>query len=226
MASNENEDLEALKIWWNEYGRTVVVGVVFAVFTIGGWNFWDQYQTKQAEEASSIYYQMIENYEELESSMLPQNRANPQSENPDKLVKLGAFQQSVKNLKDQYSDSEYAHYARLMAAKYYVLEQDLDAAEAELRDVLQHSPNKNLELLTTLRLARVLAESGKMEEALKLTFIQSLGSYQAAFLEVRGDIYLKQDKPQEALDAYSQARELNKEPSPDLDMKYFNLLSQ
>lgn len=226
MATNENEDIEALKLWWNEYGRSVVVGVVFAVVTIGGWNFWHQYQEKQSEEASTIYYQMIENYEELERSMLPQNRANPQSENPDKLVKLGAFQQSVKNLKDQYSGTEYAHYARLMAAKYYVLEQDLDAAEAELRDVLQHSPNKNLELLTTLRLSRVLAENGKMEEALKLTLVQSPGSYEAAFLEVRGDIYLQQDKPQEALAAYSQARQLSEQASPDLDMKYFNLLSQ
>ena len=59
---NEDDQLLELKAWWNEYGRSIVTGIVLAIVTVGGWNFWDQYTTKRSEAGfNDLLQSMMEN---------------------------------------------------------------------------------------------------------------------------------------------------------------------
>jgi len=193
---NTDDQLVELRAFWEEYGRSIVVGVVLAVITIGSWNFWERYQTQKAEEASTIYYSMVESYQELERIIAQEKQQAASSEEDvqkksEKLSTLSKFQETVASLKEQYANTEYAHYASLQNAKYFVGQNELEAAENELRDVLKHSPNKNIELLTQLRLARELFAAEKLAEALKLTTVKAGDRYRSAFQALAGDRYCK-----------------------------------
>ena len=48
----EEEQLEEFKRWWREHGRTVIAGVVLGLGTVGGWSWWRNHVTTQAEAAS------------------------------------------------------------------------------------------------------------------------------------------------------------------------------
>ena len=43
----EQEQLAALKGWWEEYGNLVVIVVAAIAIAAAGWRGWDWYQTKQ-----------------------------------------------------------------------------------------------------------------------------------------------------------------------------------
>lgn len=229
---NTDDQLVELRKFWEDYGRSIFVGVVLALVSVGSWSVWDGYQTKQAEQASAIYYNMVDAYQELEMALIQEKQlasANVEQElskNNETLAKLSKFQEAVNSLKDQYKNTEYAHYAALQNAKYFVIQNDLASAENELRTVLKNNPNKHIELLTQLRLARVLLAAEKYDDALKLADVKTEGSYMAAFQELVGDIYYQQGKTELAFEAYAKAKDASEQPSEDLQMKYYNLLAK
>ncbi len=224
----QDEQIDELKAWWEDYGRSVIVGVLVAVLGAGGWNFWQNYVTQQAEQASVIYDRMLDDFQALERVLYSNNKdSSSKDEKSERVVKLAAFQESVNNLKKEYSNTEYAQYARFLNAKYYLIEQDYQAAEKELKEVLEHRPNKSIELLASLRLARVMVENQELDEALKIAEANKKAKgYEGAFLELIGDIHFYKGDKEKAVEAYSQARNLTEKPSENLDMKYYNLLSK
>ena len=222
---NEDDQLLELKAWWDEYGRSIITGVVLAVVTIGGWNFWDQYTTKRSEQASTIYYDMMESYKDLESE-IAQKKQGVENDSTEQLTKLGAFQESVSSLKEQYTNTEYAQYASLLNAKYLVGQNDLLGAESELKEALKRGGSDSIQKLINLRLARILFASEKYDEALKIATSRNVGSYEAAYQELAGDIYFKQGEHQKAFSAYSKAKDASEQPSDELEMKYYNLLEK
>ena len=168
---------------------------------------------------------MMDAYGELEQSMISMS-GNDNAQNQDELVKLGAFKQTVDSLNKQYSGTEYAQYANLQLAKYYALDGNLSEAEAALRKVLDSGPNKNIKLITTLRLTRVIVAQERYDDALKLIDTTEAGSYESAFLELKGDVFYQKGDEGKALEAYSAARDASTEESFDLNMKYYNLLGR
>ena len=51
----EQEQLAALKGWWQEHGNLIVTAVVAVALAAAGWRGWNWYQSKQALEASTLY---------------------------------------------------------------------------------------------------------------------------------------------------------------------------
>jgi predicted negative regulator of RcsB-dependent stress response len=222
---NEDDQILELKAWWNEYGRSIVAGIVLAVLSVGGWNFWNQHTTKQAEQASTIYYSMTESYRDLERLTTQENQS-VNKESGEKLAKLGEFQESLASLKEQYTNTEYAQYASMLNAKYLVSQGDFLGAENELREALKRGGSKSIQHLISLRLARILFANEKFDDALKLAAAKNPGNYESAFQELAGDIYFKQSENQKAFLAYSKAKEISEQPSEELEMKYYNLLEK
>ena len=60
----EEEQLEALKKWWKENGRSILLGLLLGVLIIAGWRGWQAYQANRAESASTLYEQMESRSEE------------------------------------------------------------------------------------------------------------------------------------------------------------------
>jgi len=223
---NEDEQIAAFKAWWSEYGLSVIVGLVIAVGSFSGWSFWNQYTTKQAQQASDRYYEMLELYQTIEfSNLMKLQTGGSESESADSETML-EFNRVVTELKTDYPRSEYAHYAALQNAKYLVDKGDLEAAVEELRWLLKNSPGESIKLIASLRLGRLLLATGQHEAALKISQIKNPGSYQAAYDELAGDIYLAQGEKAKALAAYGAARDGSEQVSEELNMKYYNLLEK
>lgn len=208
----EEEQVEAIKRWWQENGKSTVLGVVLAMAAVFGWRGWNDYQREQAAEASVIYDNLLQADAAL---------ANDAS-------KRSTAEHLAETLKSAYSSLNYAQYAALIKAKYAVADGDYSTAENELNWVLEQKPEEAIRLQAQLRLAKVKAASGDKDAALTMVAKLEATSVAPLAAELRGDILLDQGKPAEALAAYEQARVLGRRQespmnNPLLEMKINSL---
>lgn len=190
----EEEQVEAIKKWWAENGKSTIVAIVVAVAAVFGWEGYQKQQQATIEAASAIYQNML-------------TAANSNNGQPSE-KQLATAKHLAEQLKQDYPKSTYAQFAALYKAQFAVDARDLEAAEQELRWVLQSADLNELEVQTRLRLARVLFAREKYDEALQLLQGEA-EAYAASFAEVKGDIYKAQGKNDQALAAYEQAVEIN-----------------
>jgi predicted negative regulator of RcsB-dependent stress response len=186
----EEEQIEALKRWWDENGKQVILAIVLTVGGYFGWQAYSEHVDEQAAAASLVYQQVLDNIAE----------ATPG-------VSLDADQQAQVNqlaesLKQDYSDSQYAFYAALIKAKLAVEASDLSAAAVELQWAMDNADNLISENIARLRLARVEAASGNLDNALQLVQGVDAGEMKSAFEEAKGDFYLQQGNSAAAYTAY------------------------
>lgn len=171
----DQEQLDALRRWWKQYGAPVALAVTLVV---GGWFGWQQWQGAQARtaEAASLVY---------EEMMAGVASAPLQDMDPERLDALVA---TAQKLKTDYGRTQYARLAGLLLARLAVARNDLDTAALELRAITQNSHDKELARIAQLRLVRVLTAQEKYDEALSLADAQVPDAMTGAFAEARGDI--------------------------------------
>ena len=207
---SEEEQVEALKRWWNENGKSLLAGIAIAILGVVGWNYYQDSQRQEAETASAYYQRLLGNASA--SQMGDAERS--------------AIKQDAHTLKGEYSESVYAHYAALMLAKVAVVEGDLEKAETELRWVLSHAEEGELVELANLRLSQVLQAQGRLDEALALVEDKA-DAWQGRRLEVKGDILLAQGEKSGARSAYEKAKKVATEQGANtalLSLKIDNLV--
>ena len=51
----EEEQIEALKRWWSENGKSIVIGIALAGASVFGWRAWQDQQ--QAEHTGEVLFQ-------------------------------------------------------------------------------------------------------------------------------------------------------------------------
>ena len=56
----EEEQVEALRRWWNENGRSILTAIVVALAAGFGWQSWKGYDQGQQEGASDSYQAMLQ----------------------------------------------------------------------------------------------------------------------------------------------------------------------
>lgn len=183
----EEEQVEALRRWWNENGRSTIIGVVLALGVGFGWQGWQKSQAQAAANASSLYQQMLTVLSETE----------PGDEDLGREIAL--------RLKEEHRGTTYAQFAALHLARLSVNDSDLTAAEQELRWVLAMADaGSEVHQIAQLRLARVVAAQGDGESA--LTMIDGAGTdFSASYAMARGDILMGLGRESEALVAYESA---------------------
>lgn len=189
----DDEQVEALKRWWKENGTSTLLAVAVAVAGYFGWQAWDTRQVQQAEAASSNYQQLLQLSMEIEQQATD--------------ARYTTASHLVDTLKTDFSSTDYARYAALMQAKLKVSQDDLAAAEAELRWVLDSKPEPSMMQISNLRLARVLFASGQVEQALALIDGADYGEFAGSYYELRGDIESSQGNVEAARQAYQRALE-------------------
>ncbi len=211
---SEDEQIEAVKKWFRDYGKAVVTGIVVAGLLVFGGYSWQKRQHQQQEVASIEYQDLTETMRQLEIKSTPET--------------LATAKHLADTLKKDFSSTTYAQFAALYKAKLAVQDSDLGAAEAELRWVLEHKPAPEIKWLAQLRLARVLHAKGDSKSALALLDENTAGGYAAAVLQVKGDIANASGDVAGARSAYQKARELeskqvNPSNDPLLEMKLRDL---
>jgi len=163
------QELEALKTWWDENGRTVIIGVVLGLGGVFGWTTY-QGQLKANAEALSISYQQI-----VDAASQDQH---------------DAVRAQATSLIESSPKSGYAALGALLAAKSAYAQKDLDGTKNDLFWVIQNAEKTNLKDVARIRLARVLIEENRLKEALaNLDAVESQG-FALSVNEARGDIRL------------------------------------
>jgi predicted negative regulator of RcsB-dependent stress response len=182
----EDEQVEALKKWWSENGKSVVAGIVIGLGIVFGWQGWGQHQKSQAEQASAEYDRML----------LALGTANTEA----------GFKQAEK-LKVDFPGSAYDYFAAMQVAKTKVEADDLQAARLELEHAINIAGDDNLAQLARLRLVSVLIAMNKLDEAQKEAgkagndaFAGDFAAYRGDIARARGDLETARSAYQEALD--------------------------
>ncbi len=188
----EEEQLEVIKNWWKENGRSTVIGVVAAVVLVFGWKSYQQYEQDTGEKASAIYQNL------LQASSADQGQGLTEEQRM-------SVRHLAGQLKSEYADLAYADYAAFWLAKDAVEQGDLSSAQKELEWVLASKPSPEIQHVATLRLARVLLAQGSAEKALATLDTAQGKGFDLSYLEVRGDILLELGRIEEARASYQQA---------------------
>jgi len=185
----EEEQVEVLKNWWNESGKSTAMWIAVAIIGVLGWQGWQKQQQSTREAASAVYQSFLTAVEQGEKGMVTASHL-------------------AQTLRDDFSSSTYAHYAALYQARFAVEKNDLDTAEQHLNWVLAESPEDEIRLQANLRLARLKYAAGQYDEAMELLNIDAQG-FAAGYSEVKGDILKAKGSLQQALDAYLNAQSLS-----------------
>jgi predicted negative regulator of RcsB-dependent stress response len=186
----EQEQLDQLKAFWKRWGNLVTLILIAVLGTLAAWSGWQWYQRDQAVKASSMYDEL-----ELAASSNDADRAA--------LV--------FNDLKSRYPRTSYTQQAGLLAAKVQFDKGQLDAANTTLTWVAQNAAEADYRILARLRLAGILLEQKKLDEAAKQLDEAEKGAspeFLALVSDRRGDVLLAQNKPELAVAAYRKAWDL------------------
>lgn len=189
---SEEEQLEVLKRWWKDYGKTVVIAVLVAAVGYFGFTSWQDHKRQKAENASVIYEQLLK---------LVNVEPGQTITDADKATLTHLANQ----LKEENSKSMYAHSAAFFLAKLAVESNLLDAAVNELKWILSAKPDAATEQLARLRLARVLTAQKAYDEALAQLSPEPAAAFVADYAEARGDILKLQGDLDAARTAFEKA---------------------
>lgn len=189
---SDQEQLEALRRWWKQYGAPLALALILGV---GGWFGWQQWQQARDSRAAAASL----HYEE----MLSAAAGTPVEE-----LDGEALQTMVDNaelLSTEYGDTQYGTLGGLMLARLAVARGDFDAAAAQLRAAMERSADPELALLARLRLVRVRSAQEAYDEALQLATLEEPTQLAAEFAEARGDIHYARGDLDAAYEAYQTA---------------------
>ena len=208
----EEEQVEKLRELWQRHGAPLLTGVALALAGVFGWNAWQNYQTTQAQNASTLYQSMME---AVLASDTEASRA--------RAAELAA------QLRDEFDHTRYADFAALMQARLAVEARDFPVAEQSLRELLDSTDDVALQEIARQRLARILAQQDRAEEGLELFSSPVSGAeLTASREEVRGDLLVSLGRNDEARAAYQAAVDALTDASarPQLQLKLDDLAEE
>ena len=193
----EQEQLDALKAWWKQYGNLVTWLMIAVLAVFSGWKGWGIYQTKQSVQASMLF-------EEMQKAI--QDKDQPK------------VMRAVADVQDKYASTNYAQMASLLAAKYAFEANDLKSAKVNLNWVLANGKTEEFKSLARIRLAAVLLDEKSYDDALKMLSGTFSDEYASAAADAKGDIYVAQNKISEAREAYQLALDKSSDKNPSYQL--------
>lgn len=187
----EEEQVESLKKWWRENGRSVIAGAAIGLGAVFGWRWWVDHRQERAEQASAAFEQIL---------------VQAASKSPD--AALAQSQLVVK----EFGSSPYAAFATLVTAQTKYQKGDKDGARADLEQTIEKAPDPAIRTIAVLRLARLLLDQGNAPAAAALmNRYPPSPAFSGDHLALSGDIALAQGDTLKASQAYTEA--LQKSPS-------------
>ncbi len=195
---HEQEQVDALKSWWKENGKWLVVALVLGVGIFVAVRGWQTYQAKQGAEAAALYTEVLKQVA---------------SNDPKRINDAAAA------LVSKYGSSAYATRAQLLAAQANMQAKDNAQAKAQLQWVIDHAGEEGLRDAARLKLASLLLDEKNYDGALKLLDAAHPDAFTGLYVDLKGDVLSAQGKIEEARAAYKQALE-----KTDAKSMYRNLI--
>ena len=194
----DDEQVEALKKWWKENGKSVIGGIVLGLAIIGGWQGWQGWRQSTGEEASVMF------------DMLRQAVRNDQTE---KAIEDG------KRLIGDHGGTAYASFAGLELARLAYQKGEKTAARGHLQWVADTAPDPTLQEVARLQLGHLLLDMGEYDALRDLLGKAALAAFEGEFAVLRGDLARAQGDTAGAQAAYRQALDLGVDDEALLRMK-------
>ena len=181
----EEQEINQLKDWWKENGKTIIVAFILGVGGMFGWRYWQAHQAKQIGQASAQYDTLINSVQQDEQA----KKAN------------------IEQFVQANSKTAYAVFILLDEAKKATEKQDFSAAEANLNQALTQSQDEVLTSIVALRLSAVQFQLGQLDNALT-TLNQVKGeSFNARKAILTGDIQVAKGDKVAAKNSFEQAQQ-------------------
>lgn len=162
----DRDQEEALRNWWRENWKWILAGVALGLGLLAGWQYWQTYQAQRADHAAKLY-------QRFQSALT--------GKDPEQAGRL------LTDLAGDHEVSAYTQQGRLLLAKHHADAGKFDEAVKQLQLVVDTSRDEELAQIARVRVARLLIQQGKHDEALKVLDIAKAGAFAGLTREVRGD---------------------------------------
>ena len=179
----EQERLDALKDWWAQYRNAVYAAIGAIILAVAGFNAWRYYEKNQNEQAAALFKSV--------QKVAGENDAKKLSDAASALI-------------ERFPGTFHATEAALLAAKISFEARDFAAARSHLQWAADKG-KAQFRPVAQLRLATVLLEEKKYDDALKVIQGVTDDGYLPLTADLKGDVLMAQGKKDEARVAYQLA---------------------
>lgn len=180
----EQEQIQQLKTWLKQYGPTVILGILVALVITFGWRYWQERQTRLLQHASVAFDEMLSQRAENKNSVAVSD---------------------AKSIVKTYPKTPYADMAAFMIARDAISKKDYSTALQSLHKVIDHSSTSPIREIARIRIARILIEENKLQEAFSILNTVDDPSFMGLINEVKGDAFLAKGDKASAKKAYQSA---------------------
>ncbi|MBX3606333.1 MAG: tetratricopeptide repeat protein [Piscinibacter sp.] len=180
----EQEQLDQLKAFWKQYGNLITWALTLVLAGFAAWNGWNWWQRDQAVKAGAMF-------DELDKAAQAGEAAKA----------AGVF----KDMQERFPRTAFTQQGGLLAAKVQFEKGQADGAIAALAWVAEHAVEDEYRTIARLRLAGVLADQKKYDEALKQLDGAAGKDFEPLVADRRGDVLMAQGKKDEAKAAWQKA---------------------
>ena len=180
----DQQQAELIKNWLKENSKFLIGVLVLGVSGFFSIQFFQQNKLKEAEMASQLY-------SEIEFAVKQQ--------------RLSQAQSLLQKMDIDFANTPYQDQGHLFMAKLFMDSVDYENAIVQLEFLVENSKEKSLQHIARIRIARIKLQQNLYDEALQILETESLGSFEAKYEEIKGDIFSKKGEFIEAQAAYSKA---------------------
>lgn len=180
----EQEQLDAVKQFWTRYGNLVTWLLIAVLVTYSSWTGWNWWQREQAIQAGAMF-------DELDKAAQAGD--------------VGRVSSVFGDLKSRYPQTAFTQQGGLLAAKVQAEKGRLDAAQAILDWVATNAGEAEYQTIARLRLAGLLLDGKKFDDALKQLDAATATGFEALVADRRGDVLMAQGKADDAKASYTKA---------------------
>ena len=177
----EQEQLDALKHFWNQWGNLITWVLIAVLGAYAAWNGWQYWERRQAGLASVLYDEV--------------DRAAQAGD-------VARVERALADMKDKYGGTTYAG---LLSAKVLAEKGKPAEAKAALAAMTDKAPNDGLRAVARLRLASVQIGEKAYDDALKTLSGSFPAPYTALVADRRGDVLLLQGQREQAAAEFGKA---------------------
>jgi len=180
----EQEQLDELKHFWKQYGNAITWFLIVVMGAYAGWNGYQYWQKQQSAKAAALF-------DEVERAAA--------SGDPAKV------ERAWNDMKERFPGTTYAAQSALLAGKTLQQSDKLEAATAALKWAAESASDEASAQLARLRLANLQIQQKAYEEAAKTLSKPFTPAFAGLASDIQGDLYMAQNKSQEAVKAYTEA---------------------
>ncbi len=176
----DEEQLARLKTWWDENGLMLVTVIILSISGFVGWRWYDDYRSEAIAQASDLYQDFLAAEGEERATI-------------------------VRTIEREAPATSYHALVLLQQAQESIDVEDYGDAESQLRLAIEVAPEQILVDLASLRLARVLQQLDRSDDALRVLATVRGEGYRTQVAELKGDIHIARSERALAHEAYSAA---------------------